>query len=156
MPKGRRRDYLTPRQLMAARLIAEGKSVQETADLVKTVGTRIQHWLNNPLFSAEITNARENLKTIHEKVVEKIETTLLPAVKTLETNLDHASGVVQNDAAKSLLASGGHGPIAKTVQITATVNVTDDLLERLERVLREAADVAARAGRLLPEAPQSR
>ena len=156
MPKGTARDHLTPRQIAATKLLAEGLSVQETADRCRTTGRRVQQWMRQALFAGTLTEERENLKTIHDKVTDRIEQTLLPAVDTLEANLKHAAGAVQNDAAKSLLASAGHGPIAKTVQLTATVNVTEDLISRLERVLREAADVAARAGRLLPEAPDAR
>jgi len=152
MPKGQPRDHLTPKQLVTTRLLAEGLSLQETADKVRLAGTRIQRWLRQPLFAAELNKAREAMKTLHEKVTDRIEQTLIPAVDTLEANLTQAPRIVQNDAAKFLLASGGHGPIAKSVQITATVNVTDELLTRLERVIQEASDVAARAGRLLPEA----
>lgn len=145
------RDHLTPRQHVVVRMLAEGATVQEAADRAGTVGTRIQKWLTHDLFKAELAKAQEAFKTLHDKVREKLEATMIPAADRLKDSieLDQASPS-QVDSSKFVLAATGHGPIAKTVQITATVNVTDDLLARLEQVIREAESVAQRAGRMLP------
>lgn len=152
MPKGTPRDHLTPRQHAVVRMLVEGATVQEAADRAGTVGTRIQRWMKQDRFQAELVKAREAFKTVHEKVREKMEGTMMPAAEALH---DGITGTIElsptrEKASEFLLSATGHGPIAKTVQITATVNVTDDLLDRLERVVREAAQVAERAGRMLP------
>jgi hypothetical protein len=152
MPTGTPRDHLTPKAQMAARLVAEGTPIEEAAARLGTTARRIQLWMKRPLFQAELARLRESLKTLHDKVREQLEATMIPAAQRLQSSIqvDDATPA-QIDSSKFVLAATGHGPINKTVQVTATVNVTPDLLDRLERVTAEAADVAARAGRLLPE-----
>lgn len=129
----------------AARLLAEGRSVVETAEITGYTPQRISDLKNDPTFQNLVAHYRDQVQAKWLNVHERLQSLGIAVTEELQERLEEAPEKFTNEElrrwAETLLDRSGNGPSATRNVNVRSQNATLHLVELIKRETEETVQV---------------
>jgi predicted transcriptional regulator len=150
-------DKWTARHALVCDLHLTGKNNNEIAELLDLTPSRISILLSDTRSHVYIQEQRQKIAASATDIIDRLHAMADDALEAIDDDLNigevelvkPANRAIRQKAAFGVLASLGYGPVSKN--ITATVDLPKDLLERSNETLNDMREIQANYRFVAPE-----